>query len=75
MFRSPELIALIRRQDHSENYSYSPQLETALAPMVQQSSNMLTFQIMKTPACSSLFHSDFDKFDNFMAIGSVHTAH
>ena len=66
MFRNAELITLICRLDYSENYSYSPQLETALTPMVQ---------IIKTTACSSLIHSDFDNFDNCMVIGSVHTAH
>ena len=55
--------------------SYSLELETALAIMVQQSSNMLTSQIIRNPIGSSLFHSDFDNFDKFTATGSVHTAH
>ena len=50
-------------------------LETALATMVQQSSNTLTSQIIRNPAGCSLFHSDFDNFDKFTATGSVHTAH
>ena len=75
MFRSAELITLISRLGHSENYSYSRELETALATMVQQSSNMLTSQIIRNPAGNSLFHSDFDNFDKFTATGSVHTAH
>ena len=75
MFRSVELITLISRLGHSENYSYSLELETALATMVQQSSNMLTSQIIRNPAGNSLFHSDFDNFDKFTATGSVHTAH
>ena len=75
MFRSAELITLISRLGHSENYSYSLELETALATMVQQSSNMLTSQIIRNPAGNSLFHSDFDNFDKFTATGSVHTAH
>ena len=74
MFRSAELITLISRPGHSENYSYSLELETALATMVQQSSNMLTSQIIRNPAGNSLFHSDFDNFDKFTATGSVHTA-
>ena len=75
MFRSAELITLISRLDHSANYSYSLELETALATMVQQSSNMLTSQIIRNPASNSLFHSDFDNFDKFTATGSVHTSH
>ena len=75
MFRSAELITLISRLGHSENYSYSLELETALATMEQQSSNMLTSQIIRNPTGSSLFHSDFDNFDKFTATGSVHTAH
>ena len=75
MFRSAELITLISRLGHSENYSYSLKLETALATMVQQSTNMLTSQIIRNPTGSSLFHSDFDNFDKFTATGSVHTAH
>ena len=63
---------LISGLDHSENYSYSLELETALATMVQQSSNMLTSQIIRNPAGNPLFHSDFDKFT---ATGSVHTSH
>ena len=75
MFRSAELITLISRLGHSENYSYSLELETVLATMVQQSSNMLTSQIIRNPAGKSLFHSDFDNFDKFTATGSVYTAH
>ena len=75
MFRSAELITLISRLGHSESYSYSLELETALAIMVQQSSNMLTSQIIRNPTGSSLFHSDFDNFDKVTATGSVHTAH
>ena len=65
MFRSAKLITLISRLGHSENYSYSLELETALATMVQQSSNLLTSQIIRNPVGSSLFHSDFDNFDKF----------
>ena len=75
MFRSAELITLISRLGHSENYSYSLELETALATMVQQSSNMLTSQIIRNPVGNTVFHSDFDNFDKFTATGSVHTAH
>ena len=47
MFRSAELITLISRLCHSENYSYSLELETAFPTKVQQSSNLLTSQIIR----------------------------
>ena len=72
MFRSAELI---NRFGHSENYSFAIELETALATAMQQSSNLLTTQIVRTPAGQSTFHSDFDNFDQLTATGSVHTAH
>ena len=74
MFRSAELITLISRLGHSENYSHSLALETAHATTVQQSSNMLTSHIIRNPVGNSLFHSDFDNVDKFTATGSVHTA-
>ena len=43
--------------------------------MVQQSSNMLTSQIIRNSAGISLFHSDFNNFDKFTATGSFHTAY
>ena len=68
MFRSAELITLISRLGHSENYSHSLALETALATTVQQSSNMLTSQITRNPAGNSLFHSDLENVDKLRLI-------
>ena len=65
MFRSSELIMLISRLGHCENYSFSAELETALAIMVEKSSYLLTNQIVTNPHKNSLFHSDFDNFDQF----------
>ena len=75
MFRSCELITLISRMGHCASYSYSAELETALAIMADQNSNLLTNQIVTNPPKNSLFHSDFDNFDQFTASGLVHTAH
>ena len=75
MFRSCELITLISGMGHCASYSYSAELETALAIMVDQNSNLLTNQIVTNQPENSLFHSDFDNFDQFRAAGSVHTAH
>lgn len=75
MFRSAALITLINRFGHCENYSYSVELESALATALQQSSNLLTTQIVRHPAWPSTFHSDVDNFDQLTTTGSVHTAH
>lgn len=75
MFRSSELITLISRMRHCEHYCFPTELETALAIMVEQSSNLLTNQVVTNPPENSMFHSDFDNFDQFTATGSVHTAH
>ena len=74
MFRSAELITLINRFGHCENYSFSLELETALGRAIQESSNLLTPQIVRNPEGESTFHSDFDNFDQLTATGSVHTA-
>ena len=66
---SADLITVISRLGHSETYSHSLELETALATMVQQSSNMLTSQIIRNPAGNSLFHSDFDNFISSQPLG------
>ena len=66
---------LISRLGHCENYSFSAELKTALAIMVEKSSYLLTNQIVTNPPENSLFHSDFDNFDQFTTAGSVHTAH
>ena len=36
---------------------------------------MLTSQIVRNPRGESLFHSDFDNFDQNTAFSSIHTAH
>ena len=50
MFRGAELLTLISRLGHSENYSYSLELEAELATMVQESSTMLISQIIRYSA-------------------------
>ena len=79
LFRSKELITLINRFGHCENHSYSLELETAMAKAVEESSSMLSNQIICHPSGPSVFHSEFDNFDQFVndlsGKGSVHTAH
>ena len=75
LFRSAKLSILMKKLGHSESYSYSLELETALA----EAHTILTPQIIRNPHCQSLFHSDFDNFDQFVndlsGAGSIHTCH
>ena len=75
MFCSAELLTLINSFGHCENYSFSPELETALATVIKESSNLLTPQIVQNPEGESTFHSDFDNIYQLTATGSVMTAH
>ena len=58
---------------------YALELETAIADATDASSDLLSTKIMRNPKEPSVFHSDFDNFDNFVnrmeGAGSVHTAH
>ena len=64
---------------HYENYSLSLELETAIAKATQASSATLSTQIVRAPQQASIFHSEFDNFDqllnNLMGKESIHTAH
>ena len=79
LFRSAELTSLINRLGHSESYSFSLELETAIASAIQETSRLLSAQIIRNPSAPSLFHSDFDNFDQLVnqltGKGSIHTAH
>ena len=79
LFQSKDLITLLNRFGHCENYSYTLELETALAKAAQDQSNVLSQKIVGYPLGPSVFHSGFDNFDqlvnNITGRGSVHTAH
>ena len=79
LYRSKELTTLINRFGHCECYDFSLEVETAIAKAVDQISSLLTTQIICHPQLPSLFHSEFDNFDqlvsNLTGQGSVHTAH
>lgn len=78
LFRSAQLSTLMNRLGHAESYSFSLELETALAEALHEASSLLTPEIIRNPT-SGVFHSDFDNFDQFVndlsGSGSVHTAH
>ena len=79
LLRSAQLNTLMNRLGHAESYSFSLELETALATALEEASSVLTPHIVRNPAGPSLFHSDFDNFDQYVndlaGSGSVHTAH
>ena len=79
LFRSAQLSTLMNRLGHAESYSFSLELETALATALEEASSDLTPNIVRNPSGPSIFHSDFDNFDqyvdNLTGSGSVHTAH
>ena len=74
-FRSAELTTLLNRFGHSESYSFSLELETALAASLQESSVLLPTHVIRNPTLPALFHSDWDNFDKNTASGSIHTSH
>ena len=79
LFRSKEMITLINRLGHSESYSFSLELETAIAVAVQETSELLSSQIVRNPQGPAIFHSEFDNYDQLIndltGKGSIHTAH
>jgi len=79
LFRSEQLVTLLNRMGHSESYSFSLELETAIAQAVEKTSSFLSTQIVRDPDAPSVFHSEFDNFDQLLndltGMGSIHTAH
>lgn len=79
LFRSERLITLINRLGHCESYSFTLELQTAIASALIESSSQLSNKITKWPKGPTLCHSEFDNFDcllnDLTGKGSVHTAH
>lgn len=79
MYRSKQLTTLLNRLGHCESHSLSLELETAIAKAVQESSSLLTSQIIRQPKVPSVFLSEFDNFDQLIntltGMNSVHSAH
>jgi len=66
-FWGAELITFMNRFVHSENYSFSLELETAIAQTLEQTSSFPSAQIIRQPNVPSVLHSDFDNFDQFIS--------
>lgn len=79
LFRSAEVSVILNRFGHIPDYSFLLELESALAKAMDQSSHLLTNSIVRNPSCKSVFHSDFDNFDEYVSsltgAGSIHRAH
>ena len=79
MFRSADLITILNRLGHCENYSFLLELETALATSVDNTQSIVPPNIIRNPTSPAVFHSDFDNFDAYVnelyGAGSVHRAH
>ena len=79
LYRSEQLVTILNRMGHCENYCYTLEMETALAKAIAETSTLLSTQIIRAPESRSVFHSEFDNFDQLLnsitGKDSVHTAH
>lgn len=79
LYRSKQLTTLLNRLGHCESHSFSIELETAIATALEQTSSLLSAQIIREPNAPSVFHSEFDNFDQLVntlrGVDSIHTAH
>jgi len=66
LLRSADLVKLMNRLGHCENYSFLLETETAIAKAVHNAPSLIPVGIVRNLTCLSLFHSDFDNFDEFV---------
>ena len=65
LYRSRQLVTLLNRLGHCENYLFSVELETAVAAALDQTSSILTPRIVKSPE-NVVFHSEWDNFNQLL---------
>ncbi|XP_067659430.1 uncharacterized protein [Haliotis asinina] len=79
LFRNAEHVTVMNKLGHVKNYSFLLEIETAVAVATQQTTSILPTTIVREPTCPSLFHSDYDNYDEFIneleGSGSVHRSH
>ena len=79
VFRSKQLVTMMKRFGHCETYRFTPETETAIAKSMKECSKMCMPQILVNPSFPSVLHSEFDNFDVFVNTlegqVSTHTAH
>lgn len=79
LFRSKSIISLLNKLGHCESYTYSIELETALANSIVESASLLSnSDVLKKQSEGAVFHSDWDNFNQLVSdvyrAGSIHTA-
>lgn len=79
LFRSKSITTLINRLGHCESYTYSIELETALANSIVESASLVSnSDVIKRQPDGAVLHSDWDNFDQLVSdvygAGSIHTA-
>ena len=79
LYRNKQLTTLLNRLGHCEGHAFSTELETSIGKTLEQTSSLLTPQIVRKPDVPSICHSEFDNFDQLVntlsGTDSVHTAH
>ena len=64
--RNVKLCVLMNKLSHSESYSFSLKLETALAEALEEAHTILTPKVIQNLHHLSQFCSDFDNFDQLV---------
>ncbi|CAJ1061365.1 hypothetical protein XNOV1_A011600 [Xyrichtys novacula] len=68
LFRSKSITTLINKLGHCESYSYSLELETALANSIVESASIISeSDIIRGQPDGAVFHSDWDNFDQLVS--------
>ena len=63
LFQSKELMTVLNRSAHSENYSFIVELKTAIANQLEKRFSLITNEKVKITPSPVLFYSDFDNFN------------
>ena len=79
LYRCAKLNTMLNRLGHCESYSFTLELESALATATSKSTENVVPGIVKNPTVPSLVHSDWDNFDSYVnsvtGISSIHVTH
>ena len=66
LYHSKQLTTTLCRLGHCESYDFSLELETALAKAIDESSTLLTPQIVQGEG-NKVFHLEWDNFNKIMS--------
>ena len=62
-----QLVVLLNRLGHCENTMFTLELEMGLAHAIEKTSTLLSTSIVRDPDSKSVFHSEFDNFDQLFS--------